>query len=411
LGADHYYNLGQNWEARVNNPDPQYAIRVFQSLESMRLMGMPPTVLEFPGGSAADWPPITPQDIKACLMMHLAYGMKGLNYYIFTGGPNPPGLGKTTDIYDYHAAIGSKGEIGGLYETEQSFMRFVNQNQWLNRARRAYDCRVAYDYRMQRADQYWSNKGDYKLTDAAAFTFLQRGLLNTLFCQGYSPNLVDLNADDWTKDKQTPVLIVSSSAMAADEQTRIVDFIKSGGNALIVPVIPEYDEQFQPCTILKDFLGCKAIAENKLIGQRLDFASVKNVFMNEASFTTPLPANAVLLGKDSAHQLPISWERQLPGQGKAIFLGFKWNYAMNEQRFMLDELLKRFGTKRMLDVSNQNVFTSVRTDGHNTMLFLISLYTSPMETEVTYHNPFNGNIEKTGLIKLEPMSVATVILK
>ena len=59
-------------------------------------MGYPPSVLEIPGGSASDWPPITPNDALTTYLTNLAFGMKGSNYYIFTGGPNPPGAGKGT---------------------------------------------------------------------------------------------------------------------------------------------------------------------------------------------------------------------------------------------------------------------------------------------------------------------------
>ena len=92
LGSDHYYNLSQ--DARQNNPTPQHAINVFASNEMLRLYGYPPTVFELPAGSLSDWPPITASDAKAFYFANVALGMKGHNYYIFTGGPNPPGDGR-----------------------------------------------------------------------------------------------------------------------------------------------------------------------------------------------------------------------------------------------------------------------------------------------------------------------------
>ena len=52
LGSDHYYNLDQSWPQ--NNPTPQYAASIFASLEMLRLMGYPPTVMKCPPGA----PPI-----------------------------------------------------------------------------------------------------------------------------------------------------------------------------------------------------------------------------------------------------------------------------------------------------------------------------------------------------------------
>ena len=64
LGSDHYYTLNQSWPQ--NSPTPQYAIRALMSCDTMRAMGMPPSVMEMPGGSPSDTPPILPEDLLAC---------------------------------------------------------------------------------------------------------------------------------------------------------------------------------------------------------------------------------------------------------------------------------------------------------------------------------------------------------
>src|SRR6202012_2141291 len=110
----------------------------------------------------------------ACLMVHVAFGMKGLNYYIFTGGPNPDNLGSTTDVYDYNASISAKGAIRPLFKTVAKMGAFLKDNNWLCRASRQYDCRVGFDYRMQRSGEYWNHKGDFKVTDPEVFNFFEK---------------------------------------------------------------------------------------------------------------------------------------------------------------------------------------------------------------------------------------------
>jgi beta-galactosidase len=403
MGTDHYYNLGQDWAD--NNPDPQYAIRVFQSLESLRLLGVPPTVFEFPGGSAADWPPITAHDVDACLMMHLAFGMKGLNYYIFTGGPNPDNLGSTTDVYDYNASISAKGAVRPLFKTVAKMGMFLKDNNWLCRASRQYDCRVGFDYRMQRAGQYWSHKGDLKVTDPEVFNFFQKGMLNTLLCNSYSPVLTDLNSDNLFNDMATPLIVTSSSAMAADIQQRLVRFLKKGGKVLLCPVVPEYDDQFNKCTILKDFLGSPEISENHSGNQRISFKTVVNVTKNGSSFaTTKLPAGAQVTGMDSTNNKVIAWQLKTEGNGNLNYLGFNWFYQMNEHGLMINEMLNNLHARKLVTCSNKNLFTSLRSDGHTTMLFIMNLYSAPMETTVK----IDSKHYNSGLVKLEPMSVKTI---
>jgi hypothetical protein len=184
LGSDHYYNLDQHWPQ--NNPTPQYARRIFLSCEELRLFGFPPTVLELPGGSASDWPPITPEDALACYLTNLAYGMKGHNVYIFTGGPNPPGVGESTDMYDYGAAIGTDGDVRPLYAAQKALGDVIAQYPWLVEAERAGDCRLALDFEYTRAERYY--RPNYQ-----TWELMERGPLTTAFCAGASPS-----ASTWT---------------------------------------------------------------------------------------------------------------------------------------------------------------------------------------------------------------------
>jgi hypothetical protein len=262
---------------------------------------------------------------------------------------------------------------------------------------------------MQRSRQYWVHKGEFSLTDPDAFIFLQKGMLNTLFCENYSPIFTDLGDDAWVNDIETPFIVVSSSCMSAADQRRIVAFLKNGGRVLLCPVIPEYDDDFVPCTILKDFLGAPQVSENTLPDQRLSFQTVKNVYRNQADYATHrLPDNAVVLGEDENHRLPIAWSLVTEGNGKIVFLGMKWYHQMNEHSAMLREMLNELDVEKIVTSSNPNIFTSVRSDGKRSLLFVLNLYSSPMETEIQVLQHKQGKVFNTGFLKLDPMSVKTI---
>ena len=82
-------------------------------------MGMPPSVLEMPGGSPSRRR--CQNDLLACYMTNLAVGMRGVNYYVYTGGPNFPGSGDTCDIYDYNALIHADGTLNDTFEAMREF--------------------------------------------------------------------------------------------------------------------------------------------------------------------------------------------------------------------------------------------------------------------------------------------------
>jgi beta-galactosidase len=407
LGSDHYYNLDQNWAQ--NSPTPQYARKVFASLEMLRLMGYPPTVYEMPGGSLADWPPITSIDAKACYLTNLALGMKGHNYYIFTGGPNPPGAGSTGDLYDYNAGIGADGEVRPLYQAQKEFGLFAREHPWLAEAEREGDCRFALDWDMARSPAYWRERGDFLLGGAEAWRFLLDGPLTTAFCASLSPVFCDLNRDDWTTDLSTPVVVVTSPVMAAARQQRIVRFLEAGGRALILPVWPEYDEAWQPCTILRDSMGGTALEAGDRRPVRLTIAGAPNVMANgDVYFGGELPAGAEVIGVEERSHRVIGWSVRTERVGEAIFLGFRWTHAVHEHAQMLAALLARLGLQQTVECSNPNVWTSLRSVEGHSMLFLLNLFTAPMEATVRCRPAWAGEMLHTGHHIVGPMSVERV---
>ncbi len=395
LGSDHYYNLSQSWPQ--NNPTPQYARNVFLSNEELRLLGYPPTVLELPSGSASDWPPITAHDAKACYMTNLAYGMKGHNYYVFTGGPNPPGVGETTDLYDYGAPIGPSGQVRPLYTAQAEFARFIADHAWLTQAGRAHDCRIGISFGYARAERYWRERGDFLFSASDAWHFLDEGLLTTAFCAGLSPNCVNLDADEWVADVETPLLVAASDCMARAQQERIVHFLENGGRALITPLLPRFDDDLAPCTVLADFIGAPTWRRSAQTVIRVlvegPHQTVSNVLKNEVFFADTLPDEAEVCGIDERTGSPLAWQVSTPGGGTVIVLGLAWDHRKNEQAEMLLAIADRLGLQRRVICSNPNIWTSLRFYGSQGVLFLINLFSTPMEAEISYRTMAGGHVD------------------
>lgn len=402
LGVDHYYNLGQSsWEQ--NNPTPQLAAMVFTSLEALRVMDFPPTVLEMPAGSLADWPVIGPEDFEANVWINIAFGLKGLNYYIFTGGPNPPGMGTTSDIYDYGAPIGPNGEIRPLYQSVKKIGNFLQEHEWMSEAKRQFDCRIAFNYRANRSTVFWKNHGNVLFTDNEAWNVLKKGVLTSSLCASLSPVFCNLENDEWTNDTVTPVIVVSSSCMSASQQQRIVNFLKKGGKVLLTPVIPVLDDNFNPCTILSDFLGKPEIAKVRGLSPRIDIGSIKNIFDTGGIFVTKrLPENAEIVGKDENSNSTLAWTLNTPHGGKVVFLGFYWEHAKFEHENMIHEMMDSLGLKQKVDCSNPNVWTSILTKGDKSVLFVMNLFVSKQTTKISFGDHVWDNLE------VSPMTVKRI---
>lgn len=407
LGGDHYYNLGQDWAQ--NNPTPQYASRIFYSLEMLRLFHFPPSVFEMPSGSAADWPPATARDSKACYFTNLAFGMKGLNYYIFTGGPNPEKFGLTTDIYDYGAPVGSNGEIRPLYDVQKEFASFISQNKWLVQSERAYDCRIAIDMEYARAGYWWKGKGNCAVSDPEAHDFMMKGILTTCLSAGFSPKFVDLCQDDWSKDIQTPVVVASSSSMSKSAQFRVVEFLKRGGKVLLAPVVPALDENLHPCTILSDFLGNPAFLPTTGY-TRANVSGITNI-RNNGLFAIHYPeiGNNGILGEEETSNQPIAIKQDFENGGRLILLGMKWEYSKWEQSDMIKSLFASLNMTPLIKSDNPNVWFSMLKHEGKAMLFAINLFTDRMTVSAQIKGRGKYNAMKT--FTLEPLSVNYYRLK
>lgn len=408
LGSDHYYTLGQDWDQ--NNPTPQYAVNIFYSHETLRLMGYPPTIMELPGGSSSDWPPLTARDLRACYLTNVAFGMKGSNYYIYTGGPNLPGTGTTSDIYDYGAPVGPFGEIRPTYEAIKEFGLFMKARPWLAESHREYDCRFALDFEYLRASNYWQDNKLFELSPSVAWDFFRKGALTTALCASLSPVLCDLRNDDWLEDIATPVYVIAASTMARDKQERIVRFLKRGGKVLLGPVIPAYDENLEPCCVLSKFLGAPAVEKSGAQFVRVTVGEIANIHNNGDVFYSALPANAVQIGTDEVCNRTVAWTVKTEGDGEVLFLGFRWSHSNREQEQMLVYLMEKLNLERRVYCSNPNVWTSLRTVGRKSMLFIMNLLTASMETKVQCRPEWSGDLIDKGKHELEGMSVKTIEL-
>lgn len=409
IGSDHYYCLDQQWDQ--NNPTPQYAIRVLVSCQMLECLGYPPTVLELPAGSCSDWPPMLPQDLKACYLTNVACGMKGYNYYVFTGGRNPGDVGHNGDLYDYGAAIGADGDVRPLYHVQKELAEMLQTHDWLQEARDPYDYRVGFWWDMARAKSFERPVEGVTEPLAGMWRFLERGILTTGFCAGLAGRLVDLADASLLNDLKTPLWIPAGSSMPRVCQERIVEFLRAGGKAVIGPVAPHLDEHYEPLTTLADALDMPRLC-NPPMGEgtvRLCLGEARNIFVKGRVYLAErLGQGASVLGVDERSGQAFAWAKDIGAcGGQAVFLGLRWLHSRNEHRQMMRHVLGELGVAPRLDSSNPNVWLMVRSAPGRSALFALNLHSSPQQVSVRWR--VGSTSLDTGLLQLGPMSVAAVI--
>ena len=378
LGSDHYYCLNQTWAQ--NNPTPQYFVLMYLSCEMLRMMGNPPSVLEFPFGSCSDFPAITPQDMGAAFYLHLAMGMQGLNGYIYTGGPNMPGTGVTTDIYDYIAPVGADGKVRPTYNELKRIGKFIEANQEIMTAEPAVDFQVLMPWRAARGNAPCLKAFDLPETLKPLSlweTTVRQGLVTSAFAAGLLPQFV---TDVAHADMDRPLVVPCDGTMAAQEQRALLSFIKKGGRVLCLPLLPQYDDDYQPCTILADALklAVTGMVDPQRERPRITVGPVVNVYCNDKwARATDVPARAEVLGRDEFSNAPACVKVKA-GKGTFIWLGMSWSYMNSEQHQMLAWVLEQLGMERHLLKDDLMVFCTLR----GKYLFICNLTTVPRQVRV-----------------------------
>lgn len=405
LGSDHYYSLDQRWPQ--NNPTPQYAVRCFVSMEMLSRLGYPPTVLELPGGSKADWPPVTPRDAETCYLLNLAFGMKGSNYYMFTGGANPENAGETGDLYDYGAGIGADGEVRPLYHAQHAFGGLIAENPWLCEAEGMYDFRAAVDLEAARASYYEDSKQAREASQRSVWEFLQTGVFTSALCAGLSPTLCDARANDWADDTSTPVYLLSGYVMPESIQRRAAAFLARGGRLLLGPEMPVLNEQYEPCSVLADYVGMRSEAL-AVDPARVTVLGYRNLWANISLYQAAVaPDAAEEWGVEERSGRPIAWGMATPGGGRFAYLGLHWYHAVEGHANMLRAVLERLGLERSIASTNPCVWVVARRAGTRTMVFAMNLFTSPQKTTISLCAPNDEAPVHLGEVEIPAMSVRT----
>lgn len=408
VGVDNYYCLGPHHGQ--NNPTPQYAARTLISLEMLRLMGGPPVVMEIPAGSYSDWPPITPDDLRACYYLHLALGAKGHNYYVFAGGVNPPGCGLTGDSYDYNAPVGADGTVRPSYDVLTELGGFLARNAWLAEARLAADFALVLDADQARARFVPGPAPDAgQAGPADVWEFVREGLVTSALCAGWVPELVGFDQlGEYATVK--PLVVPCSGVMSEAHQRALLAYIERGGRVLMTPVLPTRNEFSEPCCLIAEVMGSGPAVSRLQWGTtraKLDIANVQNVFFNGSLHVPGVMRDAEVLGREALSGDPVCLYRP-HGKGGLILLGLRWTHCKHEHAAMMSALLSRLGGSRRVEGSNPQVWCFLREGVEAGLLFLLNLGTAAAETEVKVWQPAQRVWRELGSYRLAPMTVQTI---
>jgi len=216
----------------------------------------------------------------------------------------------------------------------------------------------------------------------------------------------DVSSDALSADVAKPLLLGTSPCLSREIQERLVKFLQAGGRLLFGPMVPVMDDDFNPCTVLADYLGAAAAEPFRPPAQRVHAFGVEHIWINGGLFTSPTPAGAEEVAWEMFTKTPLGWLKRLPGGGAAAWLGASWRMGMREHTAMLRGAMTLLGLDEpMVECDNRSLWTTLRTDGKKSMLFVFNGFTQPLAANLRFRDPANSSWTDCGRLTVPAASV------
>jgi len=254
-------------------------------------------------------------------------GIPNINYYLFIGGENPKGYESHNGVtWDVYSPVGLDGRERPHFKTIKALTEFLLNANGITEAELKPKVAVAL-YEPYEALTIWGYHGLEESTDLNEYLLGERGLF-TLLAMSNTPfdvlDLEDATVEELLSYRQ--VWVYSLDFMSRAVQDKLVEFVSRGGNLVILPMLPRYDENMEPYSSLAEFLGVEVEKANARRNPRL----IQFLSVSADGIDRMLVRNTV---RDVRGGEPIAFMNGKPvgalvrkGSGSAIVLGFRLQY-------------------------------------------------------------------------------------
>jgi beta-galactosidase len=400
-GSDHY--LG---DLTVENVADLYVGNAFMA--AVHGPDQPLTSLEFEAGTGDHGEDLArlvpPEAVDLKVRLCVAQGNRLLNFYLFTGGQNPPLAEPVGDGNDRISFTGQRHGVGAPVDPEgRPGPSYPAMRRVLSTVRAAADLLAS---SVEEHDGLaLAFVPDHYLTEyhhpasaarAAQVDDLERFrgmgprdvLARALLLGGLSFPAVDLQDPDAALP---PVLALGSpSTLDREVQVRLVDHLRAGGRLLLHGVVPDRDADGMPCTVLAEALGAMPAGGGRhdatvdhfpsVVGERwaADEPEVR------VGYTQPLrlTGGAEPLLREVGTGLVCGAEARV-GAGRALVLACDYPCRLGFWRRALESLGVRPRLRHTARWPGLVTTSTVDPSGQR-LLHLVNVAPYPMETALSY---------------------------
>ncbi|WXG41023.1 MAG: beta-galactosidase [Candidatus Freyarchaeum deiterrae] len=305
----------------------------------------------------------------------LAYihGLKGVNFYMFSGGANPKGYGTTKRIYYHDAPLDERGGETSKYSVVKRFTDFVNSSEKVTKKLAEFGLGYYHPYTYVRLVSSKNNILGYR-----TLYRLMEKFMNIVLESGFNFELIDLGQVTLDKLLQVSFLCVFSfDFMERAVVERLLEYVEKGGFLVVLPLVPELDENFESLESMKEVLR---VREQKAYnGGWVD--------VNGSHFKSPI---VVTFEADNVEPLfrfkgEVCGFRVNYGKGSVVQLGF---LPSTEQ---LSYILEKIGITKRYCSSSDKILLCERVGENIGYLLVSNLAWREQKCDITFSAPSNLN--------------------
>lgn len=342
---------------------------------------------EFQSGRLSDKPRLSPYDIDLATRLVVAHGFNGVNYYMFSGGDNPEGIGSLGRRHDWQAPIASDGTLRPTYDTIANLgSLFHSVESALASSENLSDLAIAFysPYYLTDTIREKMQKNEVLNAFIGERTRLHfDGIYRILTALSVPMTAISLLEDDLSPI-HTPFLWVASTPyLDAATQIKLAQYVDQGGHLIIGPDIPLWDLTGNPCDILATHLG---IVDSQTVDQPalVTVLGMDSILAPRITSFAP-PASGRVLGTIESTQktCAATWS---VGSGQATVFGIGLTADYNYQNDVVAWVLHDIGLTPRLSVSPRLVHATIRTGDSGSLLSLVN--PDDQDYQVTVTSPY-----------------------
>jgi beta-galactosidase len=324
-------------------------------------------------------------------------GLTGWNHYMFSQGRNPKRLGHSGDTFYWFCPLTAEGERTSAFPLVKRMSNVVktSENIIVNAKRRAEVCVLFYP-------PYYANELERPVDAKCELQFIASAIRRPAYFDGLLKVLQVLNIDydlaDLTRatadilNKYKQVWAFTTDEMNARDQQTMVDYVKTGGNLVIFPSLPDREMSQRPCTIIRDAIEVSPSGKETIDSPLIDIFEFQDIKCAnpQITFSEESLAGAEVIAR-TIRGTACGFSKLL-GKGTVSHLGTWIGFEAERHKEVYEAMLKRSGAKlRQASAGSDRLVVRERfTDDHSTLLFIGNYYNEEQTGKVTYTHPGTG---------------------